>query len=68
MQQRRKKPATAPKRRKALGQPEVWTEEQLEEMSIVTADDLLAATELWEEKAPRPLKKLLRAKEQDENE
>lgn len=49
------------KKRKPLGQPIQWTDEDLDALSDISPADLKAAEALWQREAPKPLKPLLQA-------
>jgi hypothetical protein len=54
----------APKK-KPLGVPLDWSDEDLDQLSQITGSDLKAANALWENKAPARLRTLLNADVQE---
>lgn len=55
-------------KKKPLGKPIEHTDEDLEKLAEISPADVKAAVKLWENASPRPLKKLLSAKVEEENE
>jgi hypothetical protein len=53
---------------KRLGQPLVWTEEQLTKLSQINPSDEQAANVVWKENAPKGFEGLLEAKVEEGNE
>lgn len=53
-------------KKKSLGDPIVWTENDLDALSEITKADLKAADALWKNSAPPKLKNLLQAEVQEE--
>lgn len=50
-----------PAKKKPLGQPINWTEEDLGALADISPADLKAAEALWQREAPGPVKELLQA-------
>ena len=54
-----------PAKRKPLGNPIEWSDQDLSDMAAISPADLKAAAALWQSEAPTPLKSLLQAKVED---
>lgn len=53
-------------KKKPLGPALDWTDGQLDSLATISDADLLGADALWQNEAPKPLKKLLKAEIQED--
>ncbi len=60
------KPAKKPIRN-PINEPIMWSDQDLEDMSVITPADIKAAMALWQAEAPATLKDLLKANVQEVN-
>lgn len=56
-----KQPTAPRKRRKPLGHPILWTQEQLRQLSEITEEDIRDARRFWKQTAPVRYKNLIDA-------
>lgn len=57
---------TGKKKKTPLGKNLDWSERDLQDLADISPADLLAAQALWEKDAPQPLKGLLKAKVEED--
>lgn len=54
-----------PAKKKALGSPVNWSDDDLDKLSAISQADIKTAQALWRNEAPAPLKNMLSAKVED---